>query len=198
MGRQLEIEVEVGRPFLLILLVAVILLASVGTSVADTRPIPFAAPLQMPVVPASFYLTTGEYWGDEPLTACASGYHMASMWEIADPSNLRYDTTLGVTSADSGSGPPTGPPELYVGWVRTGYHSPDVTALPGLANCNAWTSRNGVHDGTAVRLLPDWRTSVWTVGPWSVGYTSCGGSQWRVWCVRPVQVIFLPLILRNY
>ena len=32
---------------------------------------------------------------------------MASMWEIHDPSDLRYDTDLGLTLADSGSGPPS-------------------------------------------------------------------------------------------
>jgi hypothetical protein len=26
---------------------------------------------------------------------CAVGYHMASLWEIHEPSNLRYDTALG-------------------------------------------------------------------------------------------------------
>jgi hypothetical protein len=196
--REIEIEVAVGRSFLFILLVAVVLVVSVGTSQANPLPAPPAAPLLWPVVPGSFYLTVAKYYGDEPLTACAPGYHMASLWEIADPSNLRYDTTLGVTSADSGSGPPTGPPQEYVGWVRTGYHSPDVSAYPGLANCNAWTSSNGVHNGTAVGLPYNWQTSVGDVGPWTAGITSCGGTQWRVWCVRPVQVIFLPSVLRNY
>jgi hypothetical protein len=46
---------------------------------------------------------------------------MASMWEISDPSNLRYDTQLGVTTADSGFGPPAGTSFVaFFGWVRTG------------------------------------------------------------------------------
>ena len=198
MGQRREIEITVGRPSLFLLLVAVVLTASVGTSQADPRPVPPAAPLQLPIVPASFYLTVDKYWGDEPLTACAPGYHMASLWEIADPSSLRYDTTLGVTSADSGSGPPTGPPQEYVGWVRTGYHSLDVSTHPGLANCNAWTSSSGDHNGTAVGLPYFWQAGAEPLSPWVVGYTSCGGIlQWRVWCVRQVQFLFLPLVLRN-
>ena len=36
----------------------------------------------------SYYFTDGwAYWGD---SACASGYHAATIWEILDPSNLRY------------------------------------------------------------------------------------------------------------
>ena len=53
----------------------------------------------------SFYLTQTEHTGSQALTACAEDYHMASLWEILDPSNLRYNTELGYTRADSGSGP---------------------------------------------------------------------------------------------
>ena len=54
-----------------------------------------------------FYLTSALAIGDEALTACAAGYHMASLWEITDLSNLRYNTSLGQASGDSGQGPPT-------------------------------------------------------------------------------------------
>ena len=40
---------------------------------------------------------------------------MASLGEIHDTSNLRYDTDLGLTLADSGFGPP-----IVFGWIRTG------------------------------------------------------------------------------
>ena len=53
-----------------------------------------------------FYLTEAVVQGDQPITACAAGYHFASFWEIADPSNLKYNTTLGYTWSDSGQGPP--------------------------------------------------------------------------------------------
>ena len=54
-----------------------------------------------------FYLTQTGFTGSQALTACANGYHMASLWEILDPSNLRYNTTLGFTTQDSGFGPPS-------------------------------------------------------------------------------------------
>ena len=41
-----------------------------------------------------FYLTQLRHLAGEATTACA-GFHMASMWEILDPSNLRYNTNLG-------------------------------------------------------------------------------------------------------
>ncbi len=54
-----------------------------------------------------FYLTRNRFQGDEALTACAPGYHMASLWEIHDVTYLRYNTALGSTQADSGLGPPS-------------------------------------------------------------------------------------------
>ncbi len=56
--------------------------------------------------PRKFYLTKTYHNGAQALSACATGYHMASMWEIHQPSNLRYDTDLGFIVADSGFGPP--------------------------------------------------------------------------------------------
>jgi hypothetical protein len=71
---------------------------------------------QPPFAPRAFYLTQTQHTGGEALTACAAGYHMASLWEIFDPSNLRYESDLGRKNDDSGFGPPTG----EVGWIRTG------------------------------------------------------------------------------
>src|SRR5262245_60366073 len=61
-----------------------------------------------------FYLTKDGFQGNAVLTACDAGFHMASLWEIHDPSNLQYDTR-GFTLADAGSGPPA-----VLGWIRTG------------------------------------------------------------------------------
>lgn len=63
-----------------------------------------------------FYLTRDRYDGSHALSACADGYHMASLW-ILDPSNLSYDTNLGISLADAGFGPPVVAP----GWIRTGF-----------------------------------------------------------------------------
>ena len=67
----------------------------------------------------SYYVTKTSHDGSEALTACAEGYHMASLWEIFDTSNLRYDTQLGATAQDSGLGPPS-ISGLSEGWIRTG------------------------------------------------------------------------------
>lgn len=69
--------------------------------------------------PRKFYLTQDGFAGDQALSACAEGYHMASLWEIFNTSDLRYDTTLGFTQEDSGSAPPSN----RNGWVRMGSSS---------------------------------------------------------------------------
>ena len=83
----------------------------------------------------TFYLTKDFHDGSQALTACAPGFHMASLWEIFDPSNLRYDATLGFTRDDSGSGPPQG----SFGWIRTGTGA-TTSNFAGVGNCNAWQS----------------------------------------------------------
>jgi len=100
---------------------------------ARDRPLASSAGLR------GYYLTQGTYNGAEAdgtdgngAGVCASGYHFASLWEILDPSNLKYNTTLGYTQADSGQGPPTN----ALGWVRTGYLS-NTSTTAGQGNCNA-------------------------------------------------------------
>jgi hypothetical protein len=66
-------------------------------------------------VPRKYYMTRDRYDGAHALTACAAGYHMASLWEIHETSNLRYDTELGLTRGDSGCGPPNS----FSGWSGT-------------------------------------------------------------------------------
>jgi len=122
---------------------------------------------------------------------CAEGYHFASLWEIVDPSNLKYDTARGKTKADSGQGPLSG----TIGWVRTGYVSNNGTTA-GQANCAAWSGTSG--NGTRARLPSDWTAGGQDIHVWEVGTTSCGASTY-VWCVADnVSVhIYLPIILKN-
>jgi hypothetical protein len=122
------------------------------------------------------------------LTACASGYHMASLWEILDTSSLKYNTGLGAARDDSGQGPPA----FFGGWVRTGDGSGN-TSTPGQGNCNAWTSTSG--NGTYARLPSDW-ASAKNIYVWQTNATSCS-SDARVWCVQD-RIVYLPLIMRNY
>lgn len=137
--------------------------------------------------PRRFYLTQEGYDGSQALSACADGYHMASLWEILDPSNLSYDTSLGATVADSGSGPPNGS-----GWLRTGFiASAGATAADGTgpaagsANCQAWTSAGSEAHGTTA-LLPvygDIETDVTMISPWVARTARCSARP-RVWCVQ--------------
>ena len=125
-----------------------------------------------------YYLTNNTAQGDQALTACDPGFHMASLWEIRDPSNLDYDTARGLTLLDSGAGPPT----FGFGWVRTGF-----TAQPGgpagEANCIAWTSNIASVTGTTIHLPSDWTTASSAISPWQPSTMNCA-SLVRVWCIH--------------
>lgn len=125
-----------------------------------------------------FYLTTTSVAGNAATTACAAGYHMASMWEIFEVSTLKYNTSLGYTATDSGSGPPAS----ISGWIRTGITS-FTNTVPGNANCNSWTSNNAAHNGTRVNLQPQWATASEFTAPWDSTILACNATN-RVWCVE--------------
>ena len=129
-----------------------------------------------------FYVTRDRYFGDQALTACAAGYHMASLWEILDPSNLRYDTELGQTLADSGFGPPSWN-AFAQGWIRTGFFGHDAPP-PGQASCDAWTSRSPGEQGTVVNLNSNWTgAAASAINPWVAEFAACASGV-RVWCVQ--------------
>jgi hypothetical protein len=168
------------------------LLALVG-ALATLMPLVSRGQGNNPIVeqlrPRRFYLTQIKHSGGQALSACAAGYHMASLWEIFDTSNLRYNTELGFTQEDSGFGPPNvftpGPPQVDrpFGWVRTGGRSASGSA-PGLANCNAWTSADGDLTGTVIFLSDSWDSGdVTIISPWR-SFTSACDSTFRVWCVQ--------------
>jgi hypothetical protein len=130
--------------------------------------------------PRKFYLTQDFVKGSQALNACAEGYHMASLWEIFDTSNLKYDTTLGTTQDDSGSGPPTG----FGGWIRTGYASSGDSLITGRDNCFAWTSDSDADRGTAANLTFAWDSQQATrIDPWDTSLHACL-SLLKVWCVQ--------------
>jgi hypothetical protein len=117
-----------------------------------------------------FYLTKNTFYGDQPLTACAKGYHMASLFELSVTSDLQYNTTLGHTVGDSGFGPP----HHIFGWVRTGLDS-DIAI-----NCDGWTSSSG--KGVMAAPFIDLQA-----GPITITWTILGSvctNQNRVWCVE--------------
>jgi hypothetical protein len=106
-----------------------------------------------------FYLTPASHTGAEALSACAAGYHMASLWEIHDPTTLRCDSGLGHATLDSGSGPP-----VALGWIRTGTATNPFDGI-GTANCNVWTSASGLNKGTVGFL-----SNIWAPRPRATAY----------------------------
>ncbi len=125
--------------------------------------------------PGNYYLTKTTHNGAQALTACAAGYHMASMWEIYDPSNLRYNTFLGVTLADSGLGPPN-----RFGWIRSGEEL-NTSASGQPANCLAWKSADASEQGCSIGLGA-W-TQTFHIESWKRRDDSCNTNN-HVWCVK--------------
>lgn len=123
-----------------------------------------------------FYLTPAPFPGNQALTACDAGFHMASRWELQQVSTLRYDSVRGdglAAANDQLPGPLTGRP----GWIRTG--SLATTNAVG-ANCNAWQSATAGHDGTHATLSASVPAPE---GSFSLGETDCAFSL-RVWCIE--------------
>jgi hypothetical protein len=124
-----------------------------------------------------YYQTTSAYTGDLADDACEDGYHFASLWEILDPSNLKYNTDLGRTKADSGKGPPSG----SSGWARTGSGDTGIST-PGYANCGIWDSKDPSENGSGVWLPTDWDAGA-ELESWMVFAGACNIPR-RVWCVE--------------
>jgi hypothetical protein len=139
------------------------------------------APSAPSAAPARGYYLTSTLFvdGGHALSACVSGYHMASLYEIHEPSNLRYDqdpagdgTNLGYTELDSGQGPPA----TRQGWIRGGIPSPDW-------NCAAWTTNSSASLGAVVDLAGFWDSPGVAVSPWEYTRMTCDQTL-RVWCVQ--------------
>ena len=64
----------------------------------------------------SFFLTDSGFNGATARNACGSGYRMAQLWEILDPSNLRYASEAPGAMNMGDDGPI---PASRSGWVRT-------------------------------------------------------------------------------
>ena len=128
----------------------------------------------------AYYLTKTGTDGAHALSMCATGYHMASLWDIHEPAVLKYDTSLGMTFDDSGSGPPTGG---VFGWIRTG--SPDSQdPLAGLANCHTWTTSDPNGYGSTATPAVNWEDlTPYPTSPWRTFRFSCA-STLPVWCVQ--------------
>jgi hypothetical protein len=132
-----------------------------------------------------FYLTTSGFDGRLAAGACVEGFHMASIWELLDFSGLGYETSLGETQTDSGTGPPKG----FDAWVRTSGGN-NIGSTVGTANCSAYTAAPPNSQGTWVRLQSNWGASPQDPEPtvwWVAGTDSCNGTQHPVWCIEDVR-----------
>jgi hypothetical protein len=142
-----------------------------------------------------FYLTDADFATVDSLTACASGYHMASLWEILDVSNLVYDHDHPDAHVKDDSG--QGPPSFWYGRVRTGQDA-SSSATAGSGNCNNWTSTSSADTGVFVRLSREWETAPGDIGPWDATSFACHVVG-PVWCVGEFGgAIYLPLIMKNF
>src|SRR5438876_9840946 len=144
------------------------------------------------VRPRRFYLTIATFQGNKVLDACARGFHMASRFEILDVSTLRYDARIGLTSDDSGSGPPSHAAAYGsqdpTGWVRTGGSSrfTDSTERQGsaLTNCAAWSTSSPDAYGTVTYLSDRFTVGDGTAAPvWNGGSERCDVPH-HVWCIE--------------
>lgn len=133
-----------------------------------------------PGVVRRFYLTANDYSPDQATAACAPGYRMASIWELADPSNLDYASGHpdAYTQDDSGEGPPSS----WNGWIRTGRNNSTANTA-GTGNCAGWTSADGADYGTAVQLASTWDGDATTLSPWNANAFQCSFVG-PVWCVQ--------------
>jgi hypothetical protein len=125
-----------------------------------------------------FYLTQDEFQGNQALTACAEDYHMATLWEIYDFSNLKYDRTLGLIGEDSEAGPPP-----TAGWIRTAGASYGDTFQPGADNCLLWTTSDSSKRGSIVHLFNNWASEPSYISPWRSDSIPCSFDL-PVWCVE--------------
>jgi hypothetical protein len=127
-----------------------------------------------------FYLTDATYETNQVKTACATGYHMASLWEILDVSNLIYDYDHPAAHVKDDSG--QGPPSYWYGWIRTGQDS-SGSGTTGSGNCLNWTTTGSSEYGVAVRLSRTWETAPGDIFTWDATSFSCGFLG-EVWCVK--------------
>ncbi len=138
-----------------------------------------------------YYLTPTTPPANTARTACAAGFHMASLYELVQPSALQYDTGLGVTSDDSGSGPPiVVSTDFAFGWVRGGANATGGAQAAGVANCNNWSTTSAGTTGSVANIWGDWTNQAppplansEVVWPWWVVALPCN-SPARVWCVQ--------------
>jgi hypothetical protein len=147
--------------------------------------------------PRQFYLSKARVQGNQVLSTCAAGFHMASRFEIASLSGVVYDAKRGTSSDDSGSGPPsaaatyssTGPS----GWIRTGgdarYTKSNDPSGAATANCAVWTSNSHDAYGTIAFLKDRFAIDNGAPAFWDGHDERCDVPH-SVWCVGDFPATF--------
>jgi hypothetical protein len=114
--------------------------------------------------------------GTGALDACPADYHMASMWEIREPSALRYEPTGYLfPNIDHGDGPPGG----VVAWVRTGTGRNANGGFTNPPNCRMWTSVATGDFGALASL-----TALWNPEPSGLGIPATYSVPAAVWVIK--------------
>jgi hypothetical protein len=180
------IDINLTRGLAIVLAAALLLAAALGTLAWGQQEATAASP-EAPTSSAGmrqYYVTWTRYDGlgadgtdGNGAGVCADGYHFASLWEIADPSNLKYNQLLGDNRADSGKGPCS----VCYGWVRTGYASRS-TGGAGEVNCDAWTSNSEYGYGTLAQLDVNAEAGA-PILAWETFTQDCSQENY-VWCVE--------------
>ena len=190
-GQTLVININLTRGMVAVLMAGLLLVAFVGYLALGQKGAS-ASPAVPKVAQASaagasgtrkYYMTSDSHQGNLDVTSvCTTGYHMASMWEMVDPSNLEYAIDLvasgaGQTRADTGYGPPA----YWVGWVRTGWDASTYN-MAGEAYCNGWDSIESDEYGTGAGFPMDWAGGP-DLGAWNLVTAGCHVYA-RVWCIE--------------
>jgi hypothetical protein len=203
MNRRISLRIHIQHRSNLAMLLTLVIIAIIISGYLVVAQESVAASNQhAPAVAATrmrqYYLTEDSFKGSKPSGSngsgagvCANGYHFASLWEILDPSNMKYDTVLGDDLLDSGKGPPS----YTSGWVRTGSSS-NNSPNPGRTNCSNWEFESGL--GTVVSLTTNWTdSSNRDIFVWDAAFQSCS-EEVQVWCMEDYHWMktYLPLIMR--
>ena len=132
-----------------------------------------------------YYLTVTSFTGGSAIKACDSGFHMASISEIQDPSSLQYATCSTPAHEASPSTVESSHKPNHMGWVRTG--SFPLAGVPD--NCDFWMSSSDRQRGTTMERYSS-RGSVRPepsatdpITSWHKMLTSCALPK-HVWCVE--------------
>ena len=138
----------------------------------------------VPAKPRMYYLTVTGFTGGDAITACDSGFHMASISEIQDPSNLQYADRSTAAYDSLVDGQRLGPPSNHMGWVRSGVYPPSGSVFV----CeDFWDNREDLS-GTTLSLN-DWfeagieQTSSTPNMWWQSAHSPCSQPE-PVWCVE--------------